>query len=148
MLERLFQTNPTISLTRASMKIWFRDRQAIFWTFFLPLVLISVFGLLDIGAFRTVDLGIIDQADSEQFEGQRRSTRYYAMGNEYLKLLMELTEPQIVLCGHMHKKYRNKITLGNGKEVQVVCMAHVLQGWDSISFFTINVNNKIELFSD
>ena len=65
MLERLFQTNPTISLTRASMKIWFRDRQAIFWTFFLPLVLISVFGLLDFGAFRTVDLGIIDRADND-----------------------------------------------------------------------------------
>ena len=65
MLERLFQTNPTISLTRASMRIWFRDRQAIFWTFFLPLVLISVFGLLDFGAFRTVDLGIIDRADND-----------------------------------------------------------------------------------
>ena len=65
MLESLFQTNPTISLTRASMRIWFRDRQAIFWTFFLPLVLISVFGLLDFGAFRTVDLGIIDRADND-----------------------------------------------------------------------------------
>ena len=64
MLRRLFQTNPTLSLTRASMKIWFRDRQAIFWTFFLPLVLISVFGLLDFGAFRSVDLGIVDRADN------------------------------------------------------------------------------------
>ena len=47
------------------MKIWFRDRQAVFWTFFLPLVLISVFGLLDFGAFRTVDLGIVDRADND-----------------------------------------------------------------------------------
>ena len=65
MLNRLVQTNPTLSLTRASMRIWFRDRQAIFWTFFLPLVLISVFGLLDFGAFRTVDLGIIDRANND-----------------------------------------------------------------------------------
>ncbi len=65
MLNRLLKTNPTLSLTRASMRIWFRDRQAIFWTFFLPLVLISVFGLLDFGAFRTVDLGIIDRANNE-----------------------------------------------------------------------------------
>ena len=48
------------------MKIWFRDRQAIFWTFFLPLVLISVFGLLDFGSFRTVDIGIVDKADYEE----------------------------------------------------------------------------------
>ncbi len=65
MLTRLIQTNPTLSLTRASMRIWFRDRQAIFWTFFLPLVLISVFGLLDFGAFRTVDIGIVDKSNNE-----------------------------------------------------------------------------------
>ena len=65
MLNRLIQTNPTISLTKASMRIWFRDRVAIFWTFFLPVVLISVFGLLDFGAFRTIDLGIVDRADNQ-----------------------------------------------------------------------------------
>jgi ABC-2 type transport system permease protein len=65
MLKRIIQTNPTLSLTRASMRIWFRDRQAIFWTFFLPLVLISVFGLLDFGAFSTVDLGIVDHAEND-----------------------------------------------------------------------------------
>jgi ABC-2 type transport system permease protein len=65
MLNHLFQTNPTLSLTRASMRIWFRDKQAIFWTFFLPVVLISVFGLLDFGAFSTVDLGIVDRANNE-----------------------------------------------------------------------------------
>ena len=48
------------------MQIWFRDRQAIFWTFFLPLVLISVFGLLDFGSFRTVDIGIVDKAENEE----------------------------------------------------------------------------------
>ena len=48
------------------MRIWFRDRQAIFWTFFLPLVLISVFGLLDFGSFRTVDIGIVDKAENEE----------------------------------------------------------------------------------
>ena len=65
MLNRFIQTNPTLSLTRASMRMWFRDRQAIFWTFFLPVVLISIFGLLDLGSFNTVDLGIIDNADNE-----------------------------------------------------------------------------------
>ena len=65
MLNRFIQTNPTLSLTRASMRMWFRDRQAIFWTFFLPLVLITIFGLLDFGSFTTMDLGIVDKADNE-----------------------------------------------------------------------------------
>jgi len=65
MLNRFIQTNPTLSLTRASMKIWFRDRQAIFWTFFLPLVLITIFGMLDFGAFSTIGLGIVDQANND-----------------------------------------------------------------------------------
>ncbi|PKB59179.1 MAG: hypothetical protein BZY83_03185 [SAR202 cluster bacterium Casp-Chloro-G2] len=65
MLNRLIQTNPTLSMTRASMRMWFRDRQAIFWTFFLPLVLISIFGLLDVGAFSSVDLGVVDKANNE-----------------------------------------------------------------------------------
>ncbi|MEE8465487.1 MAG: ABC transporter permease, partial [Dehalococcoidia bacterium] len=65
MLKRIIQTNPTLSLTRASLRIWFRDRQAIFWAFFLPLVLISIFGLLDFGAFSTINLGIVDQANNE-----------------------------------------------------------------------------------
>ena len=65
MLKHLLQTNPTLSLTWASMKIWFRDRQAIFWTFFLPLVIMSIFGLLDFGSFSTVDLAIVDKADNE-----------------------------------------------------------------------------------
>ena len=65
MLKHLLQTNPTLSLTRASMRIWFRDRQAIFWTFFLPVVLISVFGLLDFGAFSTLELGIVDRAGND-----------------------------------------------------------------------------------
>lgn len=75
MFKRLLQTNPTLSLTRASMKIYFRDRQAIFWTFFLPLVIMSIFGLLDFGAFSTVNLGIVDKADNETSRNLTRTIR-------------------------------------------------------------------------
>ena len=44
-------SNPTWVLTIASLKMWFRDRQAIFWTFFLPLVLMVIFGILNFGDF-------------------------------------------------------------------------------------------------
>ena len=59
------RTNPTWVLTVASLKMWFRDRQAIFWTFFLPLVLMVIFGVLNFGDLGNVDLGIVDQAHNE-----------------------------------------------------------------------------------
>lgn len=57
-----WRTNTTWVLTLASMKMWYRDRQAIFWTFFLPLVLMVIFGVLNFGDFGRVDLGVVDQA--------------------------------------------------------------------------------------
>ena len=59
------RANPIWTLTLASLKMWFRDRQAIFWTLFLPLLLMVIFGILNFGAFGSVNLGIIDQADNE-----------------------------------------------------------------------------------
>ncbi|MFQ5860977.1 MAG: ABC transporter permease, partial [Dehalococcoidia bacterium] len=59
------KTNPTWALTLASLKMWYRDRQALFWTLFLPLLIMVIFGLLNFGAFGSVNLGIVDQADSE-----------------------------------------------------------------------------------
>lgn len=62
-------TNPTWVLTVASLRMWFRDRQAIFWTFFLPLVLMLIFGILNFGDFGAVDLGVVDQARNERSHG-------------------------------------------------------------------------------
>ena len=61
----MWRTNPTLALTVASLKMWFRNRQAIFWTFFLPLVIMVIFGMLNFGALGAVDVGIIDRADNE-----------------------------------------------------------------------------------
>ena len=62
-------TNPTWVLTVASLKMWYRDRQAIFWTFFLPLVLMLIFGILNFGDLGAVDLGVVDRARNEASEG-------------------------------------------------------------------------------
>ncbi len=62
-------TNPTWTLTTASLKMWFRDRQAMFWTFFLPLVIMVIFGVLNFGALGRIDLGIVDQAENEASRG-------------------------------------------------------------------------------
>ena len=45
--------------------MWARDRAALFWTFFLPLVIMVIFGLLNFGELGKVDLGIVDLARNE-----------------------------------------------------------------------------------
>ena len=49
--------------------MWFRDRQAIFWNFALPVIFISIFGVLNFGTFGSVDLGIVDEADNDVSRG-------------------------------------------------------------------------------
>ena len=58
-------TRPTIYLTWTTIKMWSRDRAALFWTFFLPLVIMVIFGLLNFGELGKVDLGIVDYAQNE-----------------------------------------------------------------------------------
>ena len=58
-------TRPTIYLTWTTIKMWSRDRAALFWTFFLPLVIMVIFGLLNFGELGKVDLGIVDHAQNE-----------------------------------------------------------------------------------
>lgn len=55
-----------IMLNRA----YVRDRTALFFGFVFPLIFMSLFGVLDLGAFGRVNLGIVDEAanaDSERF---------------------------------------------------------------------------------
>ncbi len=44
--------------------MYYRNRQAIFWTLVLPLMFIVIFGLLNFGSFTNVDLGLVDEADT------------------------------------------------------------------------------------
>ena len=62
-------TDPTLVLTVASLRMWFRDRQAIFWTFFLPLLLMVILGVLNFGNLGAVNLGVVDQARNEASRG-------------------------------------------------------------------------------
>jgi len=48
----------TLFLSRA----YLRDRTALFFGFFFPLLFMGLFGVLDLGAFGTVSLGIVDEA--------------------------------------------------------------------------------------
>ena len=59
------RASPTWVLTVASMKMFYRDRQALFWTLFLPLLIMLIFGFLNFGALGSVGLGIVDLAGNE-----------------------------------------------------------------------------------
>ena len=48
----------------ANLKMMVRDRQTLFWALTFPLIFVVVFGLFDVGGSRSVDLAIIDHADS------------------------------------------------------------------------------------
>lgn len=52
-------------MTIASLKMYYRNRQAIFWTLVLPLIFIVIFGLLNFGAFSTISMGLVDEADTQ-----------------------------------------------------------------------------------
>ena len=58
-------TRPALYLTWSTIKMWSRDRASLFWTFFLPLVIMVIFGLLNFGELGKVDLGIVDEAQNE-----------------------------------------------------------------------------------
>jgi ABC-2 type transport system permease protein len=62
----MLRTNPILALTLASMKMWFRDRQALFWSLFLPLLLMVIFGVLNFGSLGRIDLGVVDLANTQE----------------------------------------------------------------------------------
>lgn len=101
------------------------------------------FGNADILMVHEWPADIIAEADRGLFEQQRRSLRYDSVGNHYARILVELLSPRLVLCGHMHKRYRNQIRLRSGAVVDVCCLANVQQGADSIAFFRISDDGAI-----
>ncbi|HRI63879.1 MAG TPA: metallophosphoesterase [Polyangium sp.] len=81
--------------------------------------------------------GVIAPEHADEFENIRRSSRYDAVGNEYARLLMEVLEPRLVLCGHMHKRYHHRLRLESGKFVDVRCLAHMDAGRDAVAIYRV-----------
>ncbi len=51
-------------LTIASLKMYFRNRQAIFWALFFPMLIMLIFGLLNFDQFSPPDVGFVDRAQN------------------------------------------------------------------------------------
>lgn len=45
--------------------MFLRDKQGWFWSLFIPLLIMSIFGLIDFGQMGRVDLGVVDAAQNE-----------------------------------------------------------------------------------
>lgn len=86
---------------------------------------------------------IIRPTDEKEINALLQQLNYDGVGNQYSRLLIEFLEPQLVLCGHMHKNYRNQITTESGKLVNVCCLSSVKQGKDSVALFSFKSHENI-----
>lgn len=71
-------------------------------------------------------------------EGAKRRTSRGPVGNEAGRTLIELLEPRVVFCGHMHWSYRSVVPVSDGREVPVHCLANVESGSEACSFYSVN----------
>src|SRR5512140_2396560 len=53
----------TWKLTIASFKMYFRQREAIIWSFILPLFIVSIFAFVRFDSLGTIRLGVVDESD-------------------------------------------------------------------------------------
>lgn len=52
-------------LTFASLKMYLRNKQAIFWALFFPLLIMVIFGLMNFDQYSPPDVGLVDLAENE-----------------------------------------------------------------------------------
>lgn len=66
------------------------------------------------------------------------------IGNEYARLLVDTLKPRLVLCGHMHRYYRQQIPWLDGKITQICCLAHTRSGSDAVEIFRLSGDGCID----
>ncbi len=54
-----------IALTVASLKMYFRNRQALFWALFFPMLIMLIFGIMNFDRFNPPNIGIYDAAEND-----------------------------------------------------------------------------------
>jgi len=59
--------NILLKLTKANIKMYFRDRAALIWTLFFPFVIIAIFGVLDFAKFSTAKIGMSYTSETEEY---------------------------------------------------------------------------------
>lgn len=54
-----------LALTVASLKMYFRNKQALFWALFFPLLIMIIFGVMNFDGFNSPNVGVYDAADND-----------------------------------------------------------------------------------
>ncbi len=78
-----------VALTWANLKMMVRNRQAIFWALFFPLLLVVVFGLFEFNGVGAADVAVIDQSKGPRAELLRERLEEI----EFLELEYQDIEP-------------------------------------------------------
>ena len=86
---------------------------------------------------------IISPEALKLFQTRYSNARYAEIGNEYANLLIEALKPKLVLCGHLHFKYRYSMPTSPQTTSKICCMANVQQGKDAIAIFCLTPDRKI-----
>jgi ABC-2 type transport system permease protein len=60
--QRRARVSARRALLVASLKMFYRNKHSIFWTLLLPVVILGVFALLDLGGGTTAQIGVVDDA--------------------------------------------------------------------------------------
>ncbi len=89
-----------LSLTIANLKMMARNRQATFWALFFPLLLVVVFGLLEINGFGGAKLAVIDQAGTDA----SRQLRAGLADIEFLEIEFRETESSVQGVAYLRQR--------------------------------------------
>lgn len=103
--------------------------------------------------FQSVDIlmlhewpkGIIKPEDLDTFHKWRPGSHFEDVGNEYAQMLVESLQPKLVVCGHMHKRYRRQLSFTAGMPINICCLANVPQGKDAIAIFQLTADGILEV---
>jgi ABC-2 type transport system permease protein len=79
---RRARVSPRRALLVASLKMFYRNKHSIFWTLLLPVIILGVFALLNLGGGVTAQLGVVDTAQSP---GDSQSS----LPNRFMTLLQQ-----------------------------------------------------------
>jgi Icc-related predicted phosphoesterase len=100
-------------------------------------------GVLDEEIMAAIELGpadilMIHEWPSGIYNGDYSGMRRIQgeVGSSLLRSLVDLLQPKLLVCGHMHRPYRTSILHTSGK-TEVVCLPHVEFGPESVAVFKV-----------
>lgn len=78
--------------------------------------------------------GLVEAPSLAELAAQGRPLTHREIGNAPARMLIELLQPKLVLCGHMHERRRAEIVAG-GARVLVHCLASMHEGREAVAVF-------------